>query len=71
MELHEQTQANLNILIEIRDNPETTAGVRIQAIQAIQKIVDNAGASAESARPTETQIMELIRKNNARRANEK
>jgi hypothetical protein len=67
MELHEQTQANLNILIEIRDNPETTPGVRIQAIQAIQKIVDNAGAAATPGRPTEDQIMEMIRKNKAKK----
>ena len=70
MEIKGQTEANLKKLMEIRDNLETPPAVCIQAIQTIQKIIDNTGASAESARPTETQIMELIRKNNARRANE-
>lgn len=63
MEIKGQTEANLKKLMEIRDNLETPPAVCIQAIQTMQKIIENSGSASTNARPTENEIMELIRKN--------
>ena len=62
--MNEQTQKNIAALVEIRDNPDTTAAVRIQAIQTLQKIIDSAG-TAEQPRKDAKAIMQEIRSKRA------
>lgn len=61
MRLDSETKKNIEKLIEIRDDPMTVPAVRIQAIQTMQKIMDNIGAMKEDKAPTEADIMKKIR----------
>lgn len=58
-----ETQENIKQLIQIRDDVATSAAVRIQAIQTLQKILDSIGVSASDAQPTAEDIMSKIRSN--------
>lgn len=49
------------MLIKIRDDVETSPAVRIQAIQTMQKILDNIGATAADNGPSADDIMSKIR----------
>ena len=49
------------MLIKIRDDVETSPAVRIQAIQTMQKIIDNMGAATSEERPSADDIMKKIR----------
>jgi len=61
MQLDKETQTNIKALIAIRDDINTSPAVRIQAIQTMQKIMDNIGAAASDDRPTTDDIMKKIR----------
>lgn len=61
MKLDDETKKNIQKLIEIRDDPNTVPAVRIQAIQTMQKIMDNIGAMKTENAPTEADIMKKIR----------
>lgn len=61
MNLDKETETNIKALIVIRDDVETSPAVRIQAIQTMQKIMDNIGAAASDDRPTADGIMQKIR----------
>ena len=61
MNLDKETEINIQALIGIRDDIETSPAVRIQAIQTMQKIMDNIGAAASDGRPTADGIMNKIR----------
>ena len=61
MTLDKETQTNIKALIAIRDDINTSPAVRIQAIQTMQKIMDNIGATASDDRPTTDDIMKKIR----------
>ena len=61
MNLDKETETNIKALIAIRDDVETSPAVRIQAIQTMQKIMDNIGAAASEDRPTADGIMQKIR----------
>ena len=61
MKLDTETQTNIKALIAIRDDLNTSPAVRIQAIQTMQKIMDNIGATASDDRPTTDDIMKKIR----------
>lgn len=61
MNLDKETETNIMALIAIRDDIETSPAVRIQAIQTMQKIMDNIGAAASDDRPTADGIMQKIR----------
>jgi len=62
MKIDKETEQNIKMLIKIRDDLETSPAVRIQAIQTMQKILDNIGAaSAPDDKPTADQIMAKIR----------
>lgn len=61
MELDKETEMNIKTLIEIRDSMETSPAVRIQAIQTMQKIMDNIGATTTETQITEEDIMKKIR----------
>ena len=61
MKLDKETEQNIKMLIKIRDDVETSPAVRIQAIQTMQKIIDNLGASASEERPSADDIMNKIR----------
>lgn len=61
MTLDKETQTNIKALIAIRDDLNTSPAVRIQAIQTMQKIMDNIGATASDDRPTTDDIMKKIR----------
>lgn len=61
MNLDKETQTNIKALITIRDDLETSPAVRIQAIQTMQKIMDNIGATASDDRLTTDDIMKKIR----------
>lgn len=61
MKLDKETEQNIKMLIKIRDDVETSPAVRIQAIQTMQKIIDNLGASASEDRPSADDIMNKIR----------
>lgn len=61
MKIEKETQENIKQLIQIRDDVATSPAVRIQAIQTMQKILDNIGASAGDEQPTADDIMKKIR----------
>ena len=61
MQLDKETQTNIKSLIAIRDDLNTSPAVRIQAIQTMQKIMDNIGATVSDDRPTADDIMKKIR----------
>ena len=61
MILDKETQTNIKALIAIRDDLNTSPAVRIQAIQTMQKIMDNIGATASDDRLTADDIMKKIR----------
>lgn len=61
MKIDKETEQNIKMLIKIRDDVETSPAVRIQAIQTMQKIIDNLGASASEERPSADDIMNMIR----------
>lgn len=61
MEIKNETQQNIKQLIQIRDDVTTSAAVRIQAIQTLQKILDSIGVSASDAQPSAEDIMKKIR----------
>ena len=61
MKLDTETQTNIKALIAIRDDLNTSPAVRIQAIQTMQKIMDNIGATASDDRLTVDDIMKKIR----------
>ena len=61
MQLDKETQTNIKALIAIRDDLNTSPAVRIQAIQTMQKIMDNIGATASGDRLTTDDIMKKIR----------
>ena len=61
MQLDKETQTNIKALIAIRDDLNTSPAVRIQAIQTMQKIMDNIGATASDDRSTTDDIMKKIR----------
>ena len=61
MQLDKETQTNIKALIAIRDDLNTSPAVRIQAIQTMQKIMDNIGATVSDDRPTTDDIMKKIR----------
>lgn len=58
-----ETQENIKQLVQIRDDAATSPAVRIQAIQTLQKILDNMGASATDNQPSAEDIMSKIRSN--------
>lgn len=58
-----ETQENIKQLVQIRDDAATSPAVRIQAIQTLQKILDNMGASASDNQPSAEDIMSKIRSN--------
>ena len=61
MKIEKETQENIKMLIKIRDDVETSPAVRIQAIQTMQKILDNMGAAAPDNTPTADDILAKIR----------
>lgn len=61
MKLDKETETNIKALIAIRDDLETSPAVRIQAIQTMQKIMDNIGAQADDKLPTAASIMKELR----------
>ncbi len=61
MKIEKEVQKNIDMLVKIRDDVETSPAVRIQAIQTLQKILDNIGASASEERPSADDIMNKIR----------
>ena len=62
MKIDTETQTNIKALIAIRDDLNTSPAVRIQAIQTMQKIMDNIGATASDDRLTAEDIMNKIRR---------
>lgn len=61
MKIDKETETNIKALIAIRDDVETSPAVRIQAIQTMQKIMDNIGAANAEDRPSADGIMKKIR----------
>lgn len=61
MKLEKETQENIKMLVKIRDDVETSPAVRIQAIQTLQKILDNMGATTTENQPSAEDIMKKIR----------
>ena len=61
MKIDSETKKNIERLIQIRDDSATSPAVRIQAIQTMQKILDNIGASASDSQPSAEDIMSKIR----------
>lgn len=61
MKIDKETEQNIKMLIKIRDDVETSPAVRIQAIQTMQKILDNIGATAADNGPSADDIMSKIR----------
>ena len=61
MEIKKETEQNIKILVDIRDDVETPPAVRIQAIQTMQKILDNIGCSSDSESPNVDDIINKIR----------
>ena len=59
--IEKETQENIKQLVQIRDDVATSPAVRIQAIQTLQKILDNMGASAGDDKPSAQDIMSKIR----------
>lgn len=56
-----ETQENIKQLVQIRDDAATSPAVRIQAIQTLQKILDNMGAAVSDSQPSAEDIMAKIR----------
>ena len=61
MKLEKETQENIKMLVKIRDDVGTSPAVRIQAIQTLQKILDNIGATTTESQPSAEDIMKKIR----------
>ena len=61
MELKKETEQNIKILVDIRDDAGTSPAVRIQAIQTMQKIIDNIGVAADGESPNADDIINKIR----------
>lgn len=61
VQLDKETEQNIKMLIKIRDDLDTSPAVRIQAIQTMQKIIDNMGAAITDERPSADDIMKKIR----------
>jgi len=61
VQLDKETEQNIKMLIKIRDDLDTSPAVRIQAIQTMQKIIDNMGAATTDERPSADDIMKKIR----------
>lgn len=61
MKIDTETQKNIKQLIQIRDDVATSPAVRIQAIQTMQKILDNMGAADGDSTPKAEDIMKKIR----------
>lgn len=61
LKLDQETEQNIRMLINIRDDLGTSPAVRIQAIQTMQKIIDAIGAGNTDDRPTEADIMNKLR----------
>ena len=61
MKIDKETEQNIKMLIKIRDDLDTSPAVRIQAIQTMQKILDNMGAAAPDNTPTADDILAKIR----------
>lgn len=61
MKIEKEVQKNIEMLVKIRDDVETSPAVRIQAIQTLQKILDNIGAAAPDNKPTADDILAKIR----------
>ena len=59
--IEKETQENIKQLVQIRDDVSTSPAVKIQAIQTLQKILDNMGASAGDDQPSAKDIMSKIR----------
>ena len=59
--LKEETQINIRLLEDIRDDKDNLPAVRMQAIQTMQKIIDNMGAATTEERPSADDIMKKIR----------
>lgn len=60
MNIKKETEANVKMLVSIRDDVETSPAVRIQAIQTLQKIMDACNVVPEG-QVTEDDIMKKIR----------
>ena len=71
MNLPTEKAKNVKKLIDLRENPDTPPAVCIQAIQTMEKIFDNLGASASVNGPTEEEIMKKIRAANRRKGTKK
>ena len=56
-----ETQENIKNLVQIRDDAATPPAVRVQAIQALQRILDSMGATGSDTQPSATDIMKKIR----------
>lgn len=67
MKLSDETEKNVKKLIDLRDDPTTPPAVCIQAIQTMDKIINNLGAGTAAAGPTEEEIMKKIRAANRRK----
>ena len=61
MKIEKETEQNIKTLIAIRDDVETSPAVRIQAIQTMQKIMDNVGAGADSENLSADDVINKIR----------
>ena len=61
MKIEKETEQNIKTLIAIRDDVETSPAVRIQAIQTMQKIMDNVGAGTEGEKPSADDIINKLR----------
>lgn len=60
IDIDQETQMNIKVLKDIRDDVATSPAVRIQAIQTMQKTFDSLGVVSEVAL-TEDDIMKKIR----------
>lgn len=61
MNLDKETELNIQTLIAIRDDLETSPAVRIQAIQTMQKIMDAVGMTEDESKPSADDILKKIR----------
>ena len=60
--LLEETEANLRLLEDIRDDSENLPAVRLQAIQTLQKIMTLVeGEPEDKTKPTTESILKKIR----------
>ncbi len=60
MNKKQEHERNVEVLMAIREDEDAPASVKIQAIQQLEKIL-NDGGSVENARPTAEDIMNKIR----------